>query len=749
MHRFRELSLRTQLLLLAILLTIPSLGIIIFNGYKQRNEDLRQAAVETQKLADNIAAEQEHLTHEAEQLGKLIAQLPEVKQRDPDKVRSILATILNDNSQYLDILIADSSGSVWSSGKRLKHPVSVADRSYFKNALASKRFSSGEYVIGKISGNPTLAMGYPLLDRRGEVEGVVALSFNLDRLKPLLERSQLPHDTNYVIVDHKGIIISRGHDAAGLVGTSIKPDAFKSMEVNPDKATYEIVRRDGDRRILTHRKLWLSGEQRPYLYVLAGISYKTAVAKAYREIVYNSALLVPFVIIAFALVFYIGKRSISDRVTVLDNAARQLAFGSLPGKIADLVKGGELGHLGETFDDMARQLKIREQALQDSHTLLQQTFASLNEAVFIVQTGTRMIQDVNITVERMFGYTRDELIGSTTSCLHVNEEMSQQFGSAMLKAYAEKGLFETTFKMRRKDGTVFDSEHCVTPIRDENGAIVRHVCVVRDISERKRSEQVLVEKTQMLADINDNLELMVNKTVSELRQKDQMLIQQSRLAAMGEMINNIAHQWRQPLNNIGLIVQNLKYDFEAGQLTQEGMAADMELTMDTIRYMSRTIDDFRNFFRQDKEQREFKVAQALSTIMGILDASLKKNGVKTEISADDNVSCSGYLNEYGQALLNIIINAKDVLVERHVAGPVIRIRVFSEHGKSVVTIRDNGGGIGDDVLPRIFDPYFSTKEPGKGTGIGLYMSKAIIEKNMNGRLIAENVDGGAEFRIEV
>lgn len=141
-----------------------------------------------------------------------------------------------------------------------------------------------------------------------------------------------------------------------------------------------------------------------------------------------------------------------------------------------------------------------DKALRNSYTLLQKTFASLNEAVFIVETGTRIIRDCNITVEKMFGYTMEELIGVTTSCLHLSEENSSWFGSAMLQSYEDKGYFETTFQMKRKDGTVFDSEHCVTPIRDDDGLITSHVCVVRDVSERKHAEERLRKSEKHLAE---------------------------------------------------------------------------------------------------------------------------------------------------------------------------------------------------------------------------------------------------------
>ena len=270
-----------------------------------------------------------------------------------------------------------------------------------------------------------------------------------------------------------------------------------------------------------------------------------------------------------------------------------------------------------------------------------------------------------------------------------------------------------------------------------------------DITERKRAEQALALKQEQLEELNRSLEQRVKQAVDELRQKDQLLIQQSRQAAMGEMINNIAHQWRQPLNNIGLIIQNLQLQYEAGEMDSGQMAAEVGSAMDVIAHMSRTIDDFRNFFHQDKDRQPFVVNQVVARSLDFLLPGLKNSGIDVEYREEPNVTANGYPREYMQALINILNNARDVLLERKTPGPMIRIAIFCENMRSVVTIHDNAGGIGDDVLPKIFDPYFTTKEQGKGTGIGLYMSKTIIEKNIDGSLIVRNIDGGAEFRIEV
>lgn len=308
--------------------------------------------------------------------------------------------------------------------------------------------------------------------------------------------------------------------------------------------------------------------------------------------------------------------------------------------------------------------------------------------------------------------------------------------------------------------TVYDASGCSLGQRASNRDITGrkraedelHQQTVRleeEISERSRAQEALAIKQQQLEGLNQSLEIRIAEDVAELRQKDQMLIHQGRLAAMGEMINNIAHQWRQPLNNVGLIVQNLQLSFDAGTLTSEEIDTEVATAMDVIMHMSHTIDDFRNFFRPEKEKQRFSVNKAVARALYFISAALTNRSIRIDLVEGDTVTAIGYQNEYAQALLNIFDNARDVLVERKIAEPCIHIAISCENGCSVVIIRDNGGGIAEDIMPKIFDPYYTTKEPGKGTGIGLYMSKAIIEKSMEGRLIARNVSGGVEFRIEV
>jgi signal transduction histidine kinase len=258
-------------------------------------------------------------------------------------------------------------------------------------------------------------------------------------------------------------------------------------------------------------------------------------------------------------------------------------------------------------------------------------------------------------------------------------------------------------------------------------------------------EQRVRQRTEALtAETAEKLQAIV-----ELRKKDEALIQRSRQAAMGEMIGNIAHQWRQPLNAVGLLVQDLKLCYQYGEFSQEYLDASAEKMMQIIRHMSQTIDDFRNFFTPDREKIPFELEKVVRKTLTLVEGSLASKGIRVELSARHSPSVFGYPNEFSQVLLNIINNAIDAFSEQRCAAPCVTVSVFSERGKSVVAITDNAGGIEEQAMGRIFEPYFTTKEPGKGTGIGLFMAKNIVEKSMNGSLSARNTGAGAEFRIEV
>jgi len=253
---------------------------------------------------------------------------------------------------------------------------------------------------------------------------------------------------------------------------------------------------------------------------------------------------------------------------------------------------------------------------------------------------------------------------------------------------------------------------------------------------RKRADESLNQ-------LKNVMEQRVAEEVGKIMEQERKFMQRSRLAATSEIIGNIAHQWRQPLNALDLLLANIKDAQKFHELDPQMLVQSTIEGRQIIHEMFGTIDDFRNFFKPDKEKVAFSVKQGIQGTLDILSASLRDYHIQAQIEAGDDIIAYGYPNDYSQVLLNILNNAKDALVANNAINGVIHIRVVRVGEQACVIVRDNAGGIPADMLAKIFEPYFTTKH--KGTGIGLYMSKMIIEDSMDGKIEARNVEGGAEF----
>ncbi len=270
-----------------------------------------------------------------------------------------------------------------------------------------------------------------------------------------------------------------------------------------------------------------------------------------------------------------------------------------------------------------------------------------------------------------------------------------------------------------------------------------------DIAERKRAEEQLLKKKELLEELNGTLEKRIRAEVAKNRQKDIVLIQQNRQAAMGEMLDHIAHQWKQPITSLSLIVQDVGETWTNNEMSDESVTEAVGTALSLLEHMSQTIDVFRDFYRPDKERKEFNIKDSIDEALTFIAPALKYHRIGVALDADPDMTAIGYPKEYTQVLLNILTNARDAARARGVDDPMVTIRAFAEDDKAVVTISDNAGGIPEPIIGKVFELYFSTRESGCGSGVGLYMSRNIIERNMGGTLSVANVGRGAQFRIEL
>jgi len=232
-----------------------------------------------------------------------------------------------------------------------------------------------------------------------------------------------------------------------------------------------------------------------------------------------------------------------------------------------------------------------------------------------------------------------------------------------------------------------------------------------------------------------------------IKQKDKLITKQSKFAAMGEMIGMIAHQWRQPLTGMGMTVDNLKLDIELQTIDEEKWMQNLEQVTTQIHYLSHTIDDFRNFFKPNQEPVEVDVSKLMDESLQIINSTLVSNNITIIKNYNDQAIIVSFRNDLMQVFLNIIKNAKDAYVENSIDNRPLRIITSANSKYCTIIVEDEAGGISDDIMERIFDPYFSTKDEKNGTGLGLYMSKMIVEDHLNGQLEVHSKARATHFKI--
>jgi len=342
---------------------------------------------------------------------------------------------------------------------------------------------------------------------------------------------------------------------------------------------------------------------------------------------------------------------------------------------------------------------------------------------YIIMSSTDLSGNITQVTDafcEISGYSRDELIGQAHSIVRhpdMKDTMYQELWSHIQTGNIWKG----EIKNLNKDGNSYWVEAKVLPAFNDDNVVVGYDAIRQDITAQK-----------------------------VLEEQQEMLTQQSKSAAMGEMISMIAHQWRQPLQTISILVQKLPLTRMLGDDISdellEQVLSDVNIQID---YMTNTIEDFRDFFKPNKEKNEIALNELVLKAVDFLSYMLNIDSIKVNFDKPENRVISVHVNEIIQVLINIIKNARDVMLENELDHREINIKTYVTQTYAVIEIEDNAGGIPSEVIGKVFDSYFSTKHNKNGTGLGLYMSKTIIEQHSHGKLTVSNSSLGAVFKIEL
>ena len=358
----------------------------------------------------------------------------------------------------------------------------------------------------------------------------------------------------------------------------------------------------------------------------------------------------------------------------------------------------------------------------------------ISKYIITSTTDTKgIITDVSDAFVDISGYTREELIGQPHNMVRhadMNKEVFKELWSTIKSGKTWRGEIVNL----AKDGSSYWVKATIEPIFGNNGQIISYMAVRQNITDKIK-----------IATLNKTLEDKVQSEVEKNREKDKTMLQQSRLAQMGEMISMIAHQWRQPLAAISATSINLILKAKLDKLDNDSAIELGEKISEYSQHLSATIDDFRDFFKPNKNILDTNYKKLIDSVLSIIELSVVNKNIELKQKLQSEVILSTYPNEIKQVILNLIKNAEDILLEKEIEDPVITI----ETEENILRVRDNAGGVPQDIIEKVFNPYFSTKTKKDGTGLGLYMSKTIVEEHCLGSLRVYNDEFGAVFEMEL
>lgn len=358
-------------------------------------------------------------------------------------------------------------------------------------------------------------------------------------------------------------------------------------------------------------------------------------------------------------------------------------------------------------DILEKSVKKRTIELKELTKRYKQIFEESKAIKLIIDPQTFKITDANESALDFYGYSKDNFIGlNVTKINNLDEKSQNETINKVLNG--EENIFY--YKHKLANGLIKDVEIYASPI--EIGDKVYIYSIIRDITSELEAKK-------------------------ELQEKEQLFYQKAKMASMGEMLENIAHQWRQPLSIISTAASGTKIKKEFDELDDNFLIESLDLIVKSANYLSHTIDDFRDFFNNSKNKEEFKLLEIIHNAIKL--SNIKNRAIDVELDCDD-IKVLGYKNELIQVLLNIINNAKYALDEKEVEQKLIKIKLKKIDENASITITDNGGGIEENKVHKVFEPYFTTKHKSQGTGIGLYMCEQIITKHFNGQISIHNVN---------
>ncbi len=621
----------------------------------------------------------------------------------------LLKTLVETNIEISSILILDYKGYLKNfyskNNDNIYKGFDYSNKEFFKN-IKDKDYWSNIY-LSSINNLPVVSYSY-----KTNENNIIVIMLELEKLSEFITKFRNSDDSHMIrMLDKNGVfIINSDKPSVVTQRFNVKNSSiFKQLIEN--KPQYTLTQFDGAVKKQKNIGMYSIVEKTGWILIIRE-SYEIFINTLEKILISIFFLVILFILFALYFIFKIFNKVFYE-IDYLQETAKNISNGEYNKNIKK-SEYKEFFSLIKSFEKMKKEIINREDNLKKSRDSFEFLLNSTMEAIII--HDTKVCIDVNEVTLKLLGATnKEQLIG--------------------------KNIFEIispNFMNLAKTNILINTEPYELEILKLNG---------------EKLTTLVQGKFIELNGVKVKISSFID--ITELKNKDKLLSQQSKMISMGEMIGNIAHQWRQPLSSISTAASGVKIEKEFGLLDDETLDIALDMIIKNTKYLSKTIDDFRNFFKVDKEIEDIKIQDVVDKAIKLLDSSFKNHYICVQTEYEDDLFIKGYANELTQAFINIINNAKDALKTNEEENRFIFIKTYLKKDDVVISIKDNAGGIPKDILPKIFDPYFTTKHQSQGTGIGLYMTHQIIVDHMKGIIEVENVTfeykentyNGCEFKI--
>ena len=719
----------TRFLVLVLLALLPAIGLTIYNASRMRQAALTDIEKNVERDATLIAGEVERLIESTREILTVFSRFDQIHSPDPDTCSSYLAVLRIDFTRYLNIGIADKDGDIICSALPFQGTVNVADRDYFQQAMRTYDFAVGAYQIGRITNHPTINMGYPILDDRNRPAGVVYAALDLGELGSSLKEtfSSMAGSTDISIVDASGRILSRYPEEKGLIGHDFREFSLVMPILGKGHGIVEERTGGGETILISVAEIPPIVSGKP-LFAITRIAKHIAFAGVNAQFRRNIMMLTFLTVFILAATWFGSKLFVLKPVQTLLNATEKVSVGDLDVRSGPPYQKGLLGDLAKSFDKMTVALKKRKEEkerAEEALRLSENEYRSIvNNSPFGIYrcTPEGKIQMVNPALVKMLGYESEVELVKVTIATDLFTDPTERMRAVQESLQHDKERhFEFTWK--RKDGKPISVRVLATLVRNPEGGPAYIEGFVEDETNKRLLENQYLRSQRMEAvgqltggishDFNNLLGVILGYTdlvINQLAPGDPILEKMEEIRRAADRAADLTKQ---------LLAFSRKQVFEPGVLDLNGILSRMKTMLKRL-----TGDDI-----------DLRIIPATSI------GRVKSDGGQIE-----------------QVIMNLVVNARDAMPEggelvietANVDSPETRTRegaMFPEGRYVMLSVSDTGNGMDDETKAKIFEPYFTTKEPGKGTGLGLSTVYGIVKQSNGFIWVYSELGRGTVFKI--